>query len=390
MQRRTFFFFYFAAIFFQAGTFGLTFLLPPLFAGFGADEKDVGTVLAITMVTTLISVLYLGHITARLGRMVTVGVSGILIAISLFLFGTVSRMGFQLYLAGGLLGVGWGLFYVLTPVVVTQVIEKSERVRYFTLLSVFIMAGFGLSPVLGAYFVKTGHGIEITFLVTSALCIFSSAVFFVLAKPLARLSLTEDAEDRNLLSLESLGALLKTRALRPIIMVWLGASVFASVTNFQTVYADLNNFDYADYFLAYTVTVIVCRVLLAEFMGGRAPYAVIAALLAVMVASVGLFLVLGDSRLLYVIGAILFGIGYGVSYPIVKAMAANDAEPALMSQTLQVFGFAYFIGVFGFPFVAGWVLTETSVGVLLCIALAMAALECLLAALRHWRDRKYE
>ncbi len=390
MPRNAFFLFYFAAIFLQSGTYGLTFLLPPLFAGFGADEKDVGTVLAVTMVTTLISVLYLGHITARFGRMVTVAVSGILIAISLFLFGTGTETGIQIYLAGALLGVGWGLFYVLTPVVLTQIIEKDERVRYFTLLSVFIMAGFGLAPVLGAYFVKIGYGIETTFLVTSALCVLSAAIFFLLTKTVVRLSLTKDAGDQNALTLESLRALLKTRALRPIIMVWLGASVFASVTNFQTVYADLNNFDYADYFLAYTVTVIVCRVLLAEFMGGRAPYAVIAALLAVMVASVGLFLVLNDSRLLYVVGAILFGIGYGVSYPIVKAMAANDAAPALMSQTLQVFSFAYFIGVFGFPFVAGWVLTETSITVLLCIALIMSALECLLAALRHFGDQVHE
>jgi MFS family permease len=332
MPRNAFFLFYFTAIFLQSGTYGLTFLLPPLFAGFGADEKAVGTVLAVTMVTTLIAVLYLGHITARFGRMMTVAASGILIALSLFLFGTGSETGLQLYAAGALLGVGWGLFYVLTPVVITQIIEKSERVRYFTLLSVFIMAGFGLAPVLGAYFVKTGYGIETTFLVTSALCVLSSAIFFLLANTVARLSTSEDAGDQNALTLQSLGALLKTRALRPIIMVWLGASVFASITNFQTVYAALNNFDYADYFLAYTITVIVCRVLLAEFMGGRAPYAVIAALLAVMVASVGLFLVLDDSRILYIIGAILFGIGYGVSYPIVKAMAANDAELALRAR----------------------------------------------------------
>ena len=88
MPRNAFFLFYFAAIFLQSGTYGLTFLLPPLFAGCGADEKDVGAVLAVTMATTLMAVLYLGHITARFGRMATVGASGILIAISLFLFGT--------------------------------------------------------------------------------------------------------------------------------------------------------------------------------------------------------------------------------------------------------------------------------------------------------------
>ena len=62
-----------------------------------------------------------------------------------------------------------------------------------------------------------------------------------------------------------------TRAAVPIWMVGLGASVFAGVTNFQAVHAQQNGFDYADYFLAYTVTVIACRVLFAEFVGGKKP-----------------------------------------------------------------------------------------------------------------------
>jgi len=56
-------FLYFLAAFLQAGTYGLTFLLPPLFEAFGADEKDVGTVLVSTAISTLVTVLYLGHIT---------------------------------------------------------------------------------------------------------------------------------------------------------------------------------------------------------------------------------------------------------------------------------------------------------------------------------------
>ena len=46
------------------------------------------------------------------------------------------------------------MFYLLTPVVLTQIITSDERVRYFTLLSVFIMAGFGLSPAVGTFLGK--------------------------------------------------------------------------------------------------------------------------------------------------------------------------------------------------------------------------------------------
>jgi hypothetical protein len=33
---------FFLAVFLQSGTYGLTFLLPKLFAGYGGNEKDVG------------------------------------------------------------------------------------------------------------------------------------------------------------------------------------------------------------------------------------------------------------------------------------------------------------------------------------------------------------
>ena len=176
---------YFLATFLQAGTFGLTFLLPPLFDAFGADEKDVGAVLMSTTVSTLVTVLYLGHITSFLGRMNTIGLASALIAASLFLFGQASVYGPLLFFAGMLLGVGWGLFYVLTPVVLTEITEQADRVRVFTLLSVFIMAGFGLSPVLGAYLVKAGFGIDLTFTVTAVLCLLSGTIFLALRGAIA-------------------------------------------------------------------------------------------------------------------------------------------------------------------------------------------------------------
>ena len=80
-----------------------------------------------------------------------------------------------------------------------------------------------------------------------------------------------------------------------------------------------------------------------------------------MFASVILFLFIDGSRVLYITSAVLFGIGYGASYPVLAAMAANDAEEGLVSRTLQLFALTYFIGIFGFPFVAGWMIVDFSI-----------------------------
>ena len=379
---------YFLATFLQAGTYGLTFLLPPLFAAFGADEKDVGTVLIFTTFSTLVTVLYLGQITAFLGRLNAIGLASVLIAVSLFLFGQATSFSPVLFLSGTVLGIGWGLFYVLTPVVLTEITEKADRIRVFTLLSVFIMAGFGLSPVFGYLLVDAGFDIALTFTLTALFCLLSGALFIGLRGAIKRLSHGQIPAISSGLSVAAVRAVFCSRAIRPIIMVGLGASVFAAVTNFQTVYAGQNGLEYATYFFAYTVTVIVCRVVFAEFLGGRSPYGTISVLLAVMVASIASLLFLTDGRITYVIGAALFGVGYGVSYPIVKAMAANDADPEYLEQTLQIFGFSYFIGVFGFPFIAGWTITVFGIGTLLIIAIILSAMECLMALSRYLSDRR--
>ena len=384
MWRSHLFSLFFLATFLQAGAYGLTFVLPPLFAGFGGNEADVGNTLALTAISTLVIVMLSGHVTDRIGRMPTIALSGGVIAVSLFLFATASGVGVQVYVAGVLLGVGWGMFYTLTPVALGQIIRPDERVRFFTLLSVFIMAGFGLAPVMSVWLEKVGMGLPSAFLVTAGLCLLSGLIFVVIARPFQQEMVSRDGAVPSAgLSLATAAGVMRTRAAVPICMVGLGASVFAGVTNFQAVYAQQNGFGYADYFLTYTVTVIACRVLFAEFVGGRNPYGVISLLMVVMAISVGLFMVLGDSELLYLLGAALFGIGYGVSYPIVKAMAANEADTRLMPQTMQLFGLSYFIGVFGFPFVAGWIIVKASIFAMLLVSLILALTEAGLAVRRY-------
>lgn len=385
MQRQTLLSLYFFGIFLQAGAYGLTFLLPALFADFGGNEADVGFVLALTAIATLIVVIYSGHITSWLGIMPTIALSGGLITVAGLLFGLAGQTGLIVEAAGLFLGAGWGLFYTLTPVALNRVIHPHERIQYFTLLSVFIMAGFGLSPVFGAAMTRLGFGMGLTFLATAGLCGISAILFFWLAAPMRILTIEKQIVDKTRLTMTSIKQVMTSRAAIPIIMVGIGASVFAGITNFQIVYADAQNMAYADYFLAYTVTVIICRVIFAQFMGGQSPYAVIALLLGVMGFSVMLFILQDSNVFLYVLGAILFGIGYGVSYPIIKAMAANEAQPDIIPQTLQLFGLSYFIGVFGFPFLAGHMIVNGGMAILLWTVFSLAVLECALATGRYFK-----
>ncbi len=362
-------------------------MLPKLFSNFGANEKHVGITLVITTMFTLFSVYYSGHLTDKLGRMLSLGISGIAIAVSLFLFGIASQLGITIVVASALLGFGWGVFYTLGPVVLTRITTPTERVRVFSLNSVFMMAGFGLSPVMASMLESRGFSVANAFFLMSAICVLSALIFSLLRHPVRKLSEGFGAEQRSSLTIGTVKRIFASPARTPVIMVCLGASVFAGISNFQTVFADSKELDYADFFLAYTITVVICRILLAGFSGGKSPYKTIAALQYIMFASIVLFIYASNTQTMYLLVAVLFGIGYGASYPILVAMTANDAENDLVPQTLQFFALTYFIGIFGFPLVAGWIIVELTVNTLLTGIAVLAFIEASMAVKRSMEKR---
>ena len=382
MSRSLTFAMYFLAIFLQAGAYGLTFMLPRLFAEFGASEKVVGAMLFVTAIATIVTVYFSGHISDKFGRVRALGIACIAIAVSLFLYGYVSSVGLGLLVASISLGFGWGLTYSLGPIVLTRLVSSEERVRFFTLLSIFVMAGFGLSPVFASVLEGFGYPVQTVFYLTSLLCVISAILFFILIKPIKVHALNPASERSSRITLSALRQVLKSRAILPVIMVCIGASVFAGMNNFQTVFADDRGLNYATFFFVYTLTVVFFRLVLVKFKGGNNPYLTIAILQYVMAASVVLFIVSGDSIPLYITVAILFGLGYGASYPILVAMAANDAEEHLGPQTLQIFALTYFIGIFGFPLLVGFGIVEFGYTPVLVFLAILAFMEASMALRR--------
>lgn len=387
MSRLMMFSLFYLANFLQAGAYGLTFMLPRLFASFDANEKMVGIMLFLTALSTLISVYFSGHLADKYGRLFVLGGACFSIAMALFSYGLASDVGMLLILASILMGAGWGLTYALAPIVLTGLVNAAERVRFFAILSVAIMGGFGLSPVLASVLEGAGFSIRDAFFITGALCVLAGVIFFLLIGAVHSHHAGRATQQRSKLSLRDCVRIFQSPARLPVVMVFIGASVFAGINNFQTVFADERQLDYARYFLTYTVTVVAFRAVLARFSGGGRPYITIALLQYVMFGSVLLFIVSGGSSMLYMAVAFLFGIGYGVSYPILAAMAAQDSAEDLMPQTLLLFALSYFVGIFGFPLVAGWIIVEAGSMMLLILVASLAFIEASMALVRGSRAR---
>lgn len=172
---------------------------------------------------------------------------------------------------------------------------------------------------------------------------------------------------------------LTSRALFPILMVGLGGCVFGGLSSFQTSYGPARGVDYSLFFIGFMSAAIASRMLIAGIVVKRDPYWAACLLSGLMMVSILLFLSVVDSSASYLLAAMTLGIGYGLTYSVINGQAANEAPPGHTSQALLLFSLSYFIGVFGFPWLAGRLIVEAGIQALLLGVLAIATVNWLIA-----------
>jgi len=179
---------------------------------------------------------------------------------------------------------------------------------------------------------------------------------------------------------------LSSRAVFAIVMVGLGGCVFGGLSSFQTSYAAAHGLDYSLFFAGFVSAAISSRLLIAGYVVKRDAYVAACVLSGVMLGSI-LLLAFGVSgSASYLLAAVTLGVGYGLTYSVINGLVANEAPAGTTSQALLLFSLAYFVGVFGFPWLAGWIIVEFGLPALMLSVLAVALGNWLISLARlAWR-----
>jgi MFS family permease len=166
-------------------------------------------------------------------------------------------------------------------------------------------------------------------------------------------------------------------------MVGLGASVFTGLMTFQTSLVRGTALDASTYFAVYGITVVLARLTLASHMArvNAARLAVMLLVLMCLGVLLANFMALGVA--VQVGSAILLGLGYGLVYSVIQTQVIHAAPLELRHAALTWFVMTYFVGIFGFPIVCGWLIVRMGTGWCLAVVLAIALAELMLAVLRR-------
>jgi len=366
--------------------YGSTFLLSLLMSSHGGNEKNAGTVISAAMVSTFVAVLLSGHLCDRLGAARSVALCGIALVVANLGFAVSASQLQLMMLFGFVLGIGWGVFYTLGPIMVAMMVEPAQRARYFALLSGSMMSGIGSAPLLGRLASQAGLPVTWAFVIAALASLTGVLVFWRLAGVLQKLP-DQSGAVASKLTLAGALSVLRSKAVFAIVMVGLGGAIFGGLSSFQTSYAQARSLDYSLFFAGFMGAAITGRMLVAGIVVKRDPYVMSCLLSGLIVVSVLMFKFQVSSSLGYLLAAIVLGIGYGLTYSVINGLAANEAPAGTTTQSLLLFSLSYFIGVFGFPLLAGKVIVEHGLSTMLGILLGVALLNWLITLARlMWRS----
>jgi len=363
-----------------AAAYGASFLLADHLRYSGLDPAMAGAVISTGIVTMIVSSLFAGWAAQRIGLMSTIVAAAIVMSFSMLAF-SFAQVDLRITFVGGLLlGLGWSTFYILAPLQIIHHLKPAARIKYLTFLSGGQMAGLGLASPIGHFIASRFGSFSGVYIGLACACLIAAIAFYAVRDRMKKTPRLSGASTGLTPALVS--SILRDVTWMPIVMIGLAACAFSALSTFQTAYAESRHLSPDLFFVTFTLTTVVARFTLAPTIS-RLPVRRLAfALFSATLSALALFLFNRGSEILYVISTIIFAIGYGLSYSTLNGMAVNLAGERALSApaTSQVFTIAYFTGVFGFPYVAGTLVTHGGVNLMISVTIAIIVINLLMLA----------
>ncbi len=384
----------FAGTLLAAAGYGSTFLLADHFRTLGGSEVDVGRTLAGAVAGTLIGVPAVGWTGARFGGARLACTGSLLLALGYFLLAGLASLSWLTVAAGLLIGLGWGTFYLAAPMAVSERVTNDNRGFWFTRFGAFQMAGIGGGPMVALLLASQFQVQPATIFrfVAIGCCIAAACLLAfesLLPRPRPRGDRPGGTTQENPNWILSVGAIARARALYPIVMVGLGACVFAGMMTFQSSLVRGTGLNPGLYFTVYAIVVVVARFVLAATIARADGDKASTVLLLLMSAGVLAMFAIDVGLPVQIASAVLLALGYGLVYTVIQTQAVNDAPEPHRNAALTWFVISYFIGIFGFPVIGGWIIVAAGTTTFLALVLACATLELLVAEIRRRDARRH-
>jgi predicted MFS family arabinose efflux permease len=318
--------------------FASFFLLPKHLHEIGADEEQIGDIMAVFGLAATPLTLLVGKLVDRFRRRPIFLAGAALMAASSASFALISHLSPMLYVLRVLQGLAFACCFTSASTLAADLAPVDRRAQALGIFGIFTLITHGLAVSM-AELIEKRVGFPALFVIVSGWALL--AAFLFRRVPETRHAATP-ARGSSLL------ALVKNPHLYPSMVVsLLAGSGFGAALTFVPVLGEARHWQHVSvFFLAYTAAAVTVRIVggrLADVAGRRRVVLPSLAVFAAALAAIGRVQSEGGLAL----AGLAFGAGHGLLYPALNALVVDASAAEDRGKAMALYNSAFNAGVTG-------------------------------------------
>jgi MFS family permease len=308
----------------------------------GGSQAEAGLFLGFLTYASAISAPITGAIGDRFGKRRVLIVASVAITIFSLLYAIAPS--YQLILALVLVhGVFWSGLLSSSSSYIVDIIPKSRRAEGLGYSGFASILGVAVAPWIGLYVFDHGGW--------WLMCIESAVLNIIMAVIAWRLP--PDKKHDHPPSIHPRD-LIEWHVLLGAVTLFLYSFSYGGITSFVAVYAEQVDVPRALYFTVFCVATIITRPFIGRYADRVGHARLIVPCLAMIVLAVGLLSIATD-RAMFVVSAMLFGVGFGSAYPLFTSHLMHHVSERRRTATFGAMIGAFDTGIGTGSIAVGWI-----------------------------------
>ena len=342
------------ANFFTMSSISTFFLFPLFITRHGGTKADIGIMMAVFTIASIVSRPWISEMIDRLGRKRCYTLACLVLSflplVYLLFKGNLSSFYIPLLLVRFIHGIGMALAFTAVMTYIADIVPKHRLNEGLGMFGVTALVALAVGPIIAEMVIRQ-FGFQIFFIMSGVL----SVVGLLLHLPLA-----ESYVDSNLgkSSQSFFSILMGKRRILIVVLAFLFGLGLSSVFGFLTPYAEEKQLTFISlFFITYSTGAVAMRFFggrLADKVGERRiiPYAFI-----ITSSGIGMLTLLSGDLILIVSGLIC-GSGHGLLYPCLNAVALRKEPQDIRGKIMGIFtgsiDSGFFLGLILFGYIGNW------------------------------------
>ncbi len=315
-------------------TWALFLILSVYIKTLGGNDSQVAAIMGGAGISALVAIPAVALFVDRVGRRPFMIAGGLCALVGSAVFITVPYLSIWMFVARIIQGIGFSLYSNASLTMLADLLPPERRGKGVGLFGLAGNVAIAIGPPIAEVLVEATGAYRLVFLLGSLLALGAAVMSFKTVeprKPTGSLALRPFRREH-------------AWALRePAAVAVLQGIGFGVLVTFVPAYAQASGVIFTTFFLAYTSTVVLSRVLGGRLVDAPDRHRLVAPFL-VMGAVAVTILAIGAGAATFVVAGILFGFAHGVLWPVLSALVMDQARVEHRGKSLGIFSLGFSLG----------------------------------------------